>query len=137
MTVLVGIVLGGLALLITAHRLDPDPRGFGTHEQLGQAPCGYLLRHGIPCPTCGMTTSFAHFANLDIAAAIRAQPLGALLFVVVVILTGGALAHLVTWRSFSHYWRYLPSRWISLGVLTAIVLLAWWWKVRMHEMPIG
>ncbi len=136
-TVLVALALGGLALLTTAYRLDPDPRGFGTHTQLDQAPCGYLLRNGIPCPTCGMTTSFAHFANLDVAGAFRAQPLGALLFVAVVVVTIGAIAHLVAWRSFSHYWTYVPNRWVCIAVLTALVLAAWWWKIRAYEAAVG
>lgn len=34
---------------------------------------------GIPCATCGMTHAFVHLAHLEVAAAIAASPLGALL----------------------------------------------------------
>ncbi|NBO19844.1 MAG: DUF2752 domain-containing protein, partial [Proteobacteria bacterium] len=41
--------------------LTPDARGLGTHEQLGLPPCGFYLWYGLPCPSCGMTTSWPHF----------------------------------------------------------------------------
>ncbi len=34
---------------------------------------------GIPCATCGMTHAFVHLAHGDVALAIAASPLGALL----------------------------------------------------------
>ncbi len=34
---------------------------------------------GIPCATCGMTHAFVHLAHGDVALALRASPLGALL----------------------------------------------------------
>jgi hypothetical protein len=54
-------LFGGLLFVATSVR--PDPRGYGTHEQLGLAPCGFRTLFHIPCPTCGGTTSFAHFVR--------------------------------------------------------------------------
>lgn len=34
---------------------------------------------GIPCATCGMTHAFVHLAHADVAQAIAASPLGAVL----------------------------------------------------------
>ena len=51
------ILLAGFAL---AARLEPDPRGFGTHQRLGLPPCTFQSMFNIPCPSCGMTTSFAN-----------------------------------------------------------------------------
>jgi hypothetical protein len=48
-------------LLFLASMVRPDPRGYGTHEQLGLTPCAFRALLNIPCPTCGGTTSFAHF----------------------------------------------------------------------------
>jgi hypothetical protein len=77
--VLVG--MGGLliALLVTAGRLTPSPRGMGTHEQLGLPACTLVQWFGMRCPSCGMTTSWAHLTNGHVAAAFRANAGGALL----------------------------------------------------------
>jgi hypothetical protein len=58
------VAAAGLAgLLGLAKTLVPDPRGFGTHVQLGLRPCAFATMTGRPCPTCGMTTAFAWFVR--------------------------------------------------------------------------
>jgi hypothetical protein len=64
---------GILVLFVAASRLTPDPRGFGTHEQLGLTPCSFYRWTGRLCPTCGATTAWAHLLNGDWAAAVRAN----------------------------------------------------------------
>jgi hypothetical protein len=68
-----------LALLITAASIVPDAHGHGTHTQLGLPPCGWAMVMGKPCPTCGMTTSFAYAVRGNVAASLAAQPFGTLL----------------------------------------------------------
>jgi len=46
-----------------AWKLEPDTRGFGTHQQLGLPPCSLQVMLGVPCPSCGMTTSFSHYVR--------------------------------------------------------------------------
>src|SRR5690606_18756717 len=65
--------------LIVAYRLDPDPRGFGTHQQMGFPPCSFRTFFGISCPSCGMTTSFALFTKGRLLEAARANVAGLLL----------------------------------------------------------
>lgn len=65
-------------LLTTARILSPSPNGLGTHQQLGLPPCFFHQMTGIPCPTCGMTTSFAHTVRLHFYDAFIAQPFGLL-----------------------------------------------------------
>ena len=73
---------GALSVLAVAAWLDPAPVGLGTHEQLpGMRPCIWLGVTGHPCPTCGMTTSFAHAAEGEYLGALHAQPFGAVLAV--------------------------------------------------------
>ena len=60
----------------------PDPRGYGTHEQLGFAPCGLREVFNGPCPTCGVTTSASLAVRGEFASAWQAQPLGLLLLMV-------------------------------------------------------
>ena len=38
--------------------------------------CGWITAMNLPCPTCGMTTAFAHAANGDMLASLGTQPLG-------------------------------------------------------------
>lgn len=67
-------------VLAIAFWLRPDARGFGTHEQLGLPPCSFQAHTGIPCPGCGLTTSFANMAHLHVLDAFRAHLMGPLLF---------------------------------------------------------
>jgi hypothetical protein len=76
---LAAFALGLMLVLVVARRLEPDPRGFGTHTQLGLLPCAFRATTGHPCPTCGMTTSFAWFARLELLRSWRANPAGSLL----------------------------------------------------------
>lgn len=66
-------------VLVLAASLTPAGAGMGTHQQMGLPPCGFLVATGIPCGTCGMTTSFSHAAHGDLPAAFAAQPAGAVL----------------------------------------------------------
>lgn len=68
-----------LGVLITAMALRPNAAGHGTHTALGLPPCGWALTTGKPCPTCGMTTAFAHAAKGHLGRAFVTQPFGALL----------------------------------------------------------
>ena len=70
------LALWGFALLggfFVAYRLEPDPRGFGTHQRLGLPPCTIRTVFGVPCPSCGMTTSFANLAKGHFVHAARAN----------------------------------------------------------------
>src|SRR5689334_15070226 len=67
------------ALLVVAARLNPSPKGVGSHRQLGLQECQFEARTGLPCPTCGMTTSFAHFVRGNIIASFWVQPMGTVL----------------------------------------------------------
>jgi hypothetical protein len=62
-----------LGLLVVASRLEPDPRGFGTHEQLGLTPCSFFRWTDRLCPTCGATTAWAHLLNGNWTAALRSN----------------------------------------------------------------
>jgi Protein of unknown function (DUF2752) len=70
-----------VTLLVTAAWLTPNPRGMGTHRQLGLPPCTIVQWFGIRCPSCGMTTSWAHLLRGHVASAFRANAGGALLAV--------------------------------------------------------
>jgi uncharacterized protein DUF2752 len=113
------IFLSGGALLWIAAMLEPDPRGFGTHEQLGLPPCGFAVRTGLPCPTCGMTTAFAHFVRGHVAAAFQANPFGALAFLAVVVVTAIAALRLASGRPEPSPWSRLPWRFLRPAIVVA------------------
>jgi hypothetical protein len=71
-------------LFVVAARLDPygpdgRPLTIGTHRQLGLPECNFLRLTGRPCPSCGMTTSFALLVHGDWIASLRANAVGTLL----------------------------------------------------------
>ena len=77
-----GTVLG------TALSLTPDPAGMGTHRQLGLGSCAILSMTGLPCPMCGMTTTFTHLAHLHLIEGTLNQPFGLFLFLATVLGAG-------------------------------------------------
>jgi hypothetical protein len=70
------LVAGVLGL---SRALTPDPRGYGTHTQLGLRPCTFAALTGRLCPTCGMTTAYAWFMRGRLDRSWRANPAGCLL----------------------------------------------------------
>lgn len=122
------LALGCTALLAIAAVLEPDPRGLGTHQQLGLPPCGFLTLTGLPCPGCGLTTAFAHGIRGDFAAAVTANPLGLLLFLGSCLALVLSVIALTRGWSFSHVFdRFRVDRW-GLGLAVAGVAV---WVVRL------
>ena len=69
----------GLAVIINPYGPDGSPRSMSTHTQLGLPPCNFSVMTGKPCPSCGMTTSFALLVRGDIGASLQANWVGTLL----------------------------------------------------------
>lgn len=65
--------------VIVARFLTPDPRGLGTHQQLGLPPCSMRVLFDLPCPGCGMTTSWSLFSRGNFNASIETNTGGFLL----------------------------------------------------------
>ena len=65
-----------LGMAVVGFLLEPDERGYGTHEALGLAPCLFVELWDLPCPGCGVTTAVAHAARGDLLASLLAQPFG-------------------------------------------------------------
>ena len=127
-TLLAAFALGLALVLVVARRLEPDPRGFGTHTQLGLWPCAFKAMTGQPCPTCGMTTSFAWFARADLARSWRANPAGSLLAPTCLAMIPWLL--LVSARGRPWPFRTLERPLVGLAVaVVALTLISW--TVRM------
>lgn len=113
--------------------LKPDSRGIGTHEQLGLPPCGFVqMFEGMPCPSCGFTTTFALAAHARPLEAIKNQPFGFVLFVVTVLAVPVTLFAAVRSVSLFEATERWPWGRVFVGFLL-LWLLAWLykWKVLM------
>ena len=120
------------ALLTVAALLTPSETGLGTHTQLLSTPCAWITGVDCPCPTCGMTTSFAHAADGNLIASFVTQPMGAMLAVATAMtfllgsftaVTGSRIAHRLT-----RLWR--PR---MVWVIAALVLGAWIYKIIWYK----
>lgn len=125
------VAVACLGLMGLSLWLKPDSTGAGTHQQLRLIGCQTLSVTGVPCPSCGMTTSFAWFARGNLAASFYNQPAGCLLALGVCMTFWAALYVAVTGRPVYRLLTVLKPRWtILLGA--AIVVAAWGWKIYIH-----
>jgi len=124
----VGVFFGAMAILGMAWYIDPSPRGMGTHRQLGLRPCGFLVTTGLPCPTCGMTTAFAHSVRGRVLQALWAQPAGTVMATLTAVLACVAVVVAVTGRRLEINWyRINPMRVLIGGVV--LFLGSWTFKI--------
>lgn len=135
--VLVAVVLIGLfavAVRIDPYGADGRPATMGTHQQLGLPPCNFVRLTGLPCPSCGMTTSFALLVRGDVLASLRANAVGTLLAVFFLGLIPWSLAGAVRGR---WVWVRRLEPWVLRVVIafTGLALLRWgiilgltWWR---------
>ena len=131
------VAAGAAGVLGVAAFLEPSSTGLGTHSQLmNMPPCGWILAMDVPCPTCGMTTAFAHAANGDLLSALLAQPLGALLAIAtaVALLTGLFVAATGS-RVASLYTRLWGRR--AAWTLGIVVVSAWVYKIVSYKVLLG
>jgi hypothetical protein len=98
------------AVLFAGAMLHPDASGFGTHRQLGVPACSFQVRTGMPCPSCGLTTSVTAVMHGRFALAVKAQPFGLLLVAALLMLGGVGAGQCVTGR-----------------VWPAALRPSWWW----------
>jgi hypothetical protein len=77
------IAFGLVAVFAIAWHLDPyqggKPWRMETHTQLGLPPCTFKTLTGLPCPSCGMTTSFALLVRGDLWHSLQANWVGTIL----------------------------------------------------------
>jgi hypothetical protein len=69
-----------------------------THRQLGLPECTFKTLTGEPCPSCGMTTSFALLMRGDLVNSLQANWVGTVLAVFLLLLIPWALTSLIRGR---------------------------------------
>lgn len=139
------ILSAAASLFGLAGRLSPSSTGMGTHAALGLPPCTFPMLTGYPCPTCGITTSFAYFARGRLLAAFHAQPAGFAIATALAVVLFGACWTLVTGRSAISEWNRFPtatrgwkSWWRPLAtpprvtaLILGVILFGWLYKIAV------
>jgi hypothetical protein len=70
----------GVAAYLNPYQVDGTPKRMATHTQVGLPACNFVsMTGGQPCPSCGMTTSFALLIRGDLGASLQANWVGTLL----------------------------------------------------------
>ena len=125
-----------LVLLALGLYLEPDPRGWGTHEQLGFKPCWPMTHWNVPCPGCGVTTAVTLAAHGRPLASLRAQPFGLVLRACALAAAAWALAGHARGRDLGAGLPKLP--WTRIGgVLALLGMLAWLYKLALVRGALG
>lgn len=73
------VVVFAIAAWLNPYEADGTPRRLATHQQLGLPPCSFVQVTSLPCPACGMTTSFALLVRADLRGSLQANWVGTLL----------------------------------------------------------
>jgi hypothetical protein len=116
----------GIALWLDPYSADGTPRRMETHRQLGLPPCTFYAVTGVPCPACGMTTSFALLVRGDVANSARANAVGTLLAVCGLVLIPWCVTG--AWMGRTPFVRS-PERVIAFAVITFLTLMLLRWIV--------
>jgi hypothetical protein len=126
--VAVGLLVSASSVLAVARWLKPAVRGYGTHTQLGLPPCNFLRLTHLPCPSCGLTTSFAWAARFHFWQAFLASPFGVLAFFFTALLIPTAI--FLLWRRIS-FRRITESAVFTRAVYaaTAVYFFSWIFKL--------
>jgi hypothetical protein len=114
--------------------LTPNPSGNGTHTGLTflhLKPCNFLHSTGIPCLSCGMTTSFAHYVRGNFLASLYLQPMGFVLAVGCSIFFWVGAYEAITGRPAHRIFRQIPYNYWLIPLL-GFALAAWAWKIFIH-----
>lgn len=123
------VAIGTVLLFVLAILLEPEARGYGTHQQLGLPECFFLQLTGWKCPQCGMTTSFAYLVRGQAIQAWDANPCGPVLAVLLAcVVLPWCLTAGVTGRSlFSDR----PGLMWSCGTGVWLVVITFVWLIRL------
>lgn len=114
-----------LILLAAMSTLRADPRGLGTHQQLGLPACSWHVQRGYVCPTCGVTTAFTLASQGRLLSSLATQPFGTAM-----ALAAAAIFWLGGWAALtgSGFARWIFRRAMrpSIGGLAAAALVLSW-----------
>ena len=94
-------------------------------------PCGFEQKYGLPCPTCGITTSILAFAQGKIFESFYIQPAGALLCCVLVVIAFFTFLISVFGVYFRFLRHFVAEVKIKYIILALIIIIAAGWMVTL------
>ncbi len=124
--VLIAVLLAGTFVLAAYLNPYKDGRVWleGTHQQLGLPTCTFKDATGLPCPTCGMTSSFALFVRGDVVNSLRANAAGTMLAVLFLVVMPWSVLSALRGR-----WLFVRSvEWVFVRLVVGFmifVLVRW------------
>jgi len=126
-----------LGVLVVASGLRPNPAGVGSHRVMNLEPCTFLRTTGLPCPSCGMTTSFAWFVRGNLAASLYVQPMGTLLAAAAGMTFWAGLYVAATGKPvYRRLFEEVPPAYYVIVPL-GLAIAAWAWKIFIHVRGVG
>jgi hypothetical protein len=100
----------------------------GTHKWVFYPwPCGFKVQFGLPCPTCGMTTSVLAFARGDILQSFYIQPAAAVLCCVLIAVAIFAMIAAIAGTD----WGLVQSLKLKYSIVTFMVIVGGGWTVTL------
>jgi Protein of unknown function (DUF2752) len=119
-------------LFAAAAMLKPDSKGWGTHRQLGLPPCSFMFFCGVPCPTCGFTTTWSHLMNGDVPSAIRTNFAAVLLW----LLAAASGSWMLISGCLGRWFLLLPSVYMWAAIVAPIIIVTFViWISRIFVVP--
>jgi hypothetical protein len=134
---LLGVVIGLVLVFVVAARINPyrsdgTAQQMATHLQLGLPECNFVTVTGMPCPSCGLTTSFALTIRADAANAARANWVGMLLACLCLAVIPWGVASALVGRAL--FVRSLERTILGvISVLFVLLLLRWAWVLSTRS----
>ncbi len=115
-----------LAVMLNPYNEDGTPKRQETHRTppLNLPPCDFQSRTGLPCPSCGMTTSFSLLMHGDPLNSMRANWVGTLLATYCLFLVPWSFGSVILKRPL---FVLSLERMVAISIFTflAILLLRW------------
>lgn len=125
-----------LVFFVAIFLIDPYQGGeaarAGTHQQLGLPECNFKTITSVPCPSCGMTTSFTLLVRADVWNSIQANFAGTMLAAFGLLFIPWAFASAFCGRFV--FIRSLELVVFRLAVVFLIVLFGRWAIVVVGEL---
>jgi hypothetical protein len=118
------VAVFAVAAWLRPYKADGSPREMATHTQLGLPECEFVRWTGKPCPSCGMTTSFAHLVHGNVWSSLKANWVGTLLAVYWFLLIPWTVYASIRGR----LWRVRNGEAMitaSIGIFTMLMLARW------------